>query len=134
MYSQASGNNASSTPPRKAQSSAPKVRKSVSSRVHEAVKAIALCHNVTPVYEARAGVTGETEYAEVDQDFSDENRTYQASSPDEVSWGLLKNLLSCCYSKYNTASSVFLLDSEGVRISSLLGNRGELHYVFSACF
>ncbi|XP_064150444.1 probable phospholipid-transporting ATPase IIB isoform X3 [Loxodonta africana] len=82
--SQASGNNASSTPPRKAQSSAPKVRKSVSSRIHEAVKAIALCHNVTPVYESRAGGTGETEYAEVDQDFSDENRTYQASSPDEV--------------------------------------------------
>uniref|UniRef100_A0A8B9FSG6 Phospholipid-transporting ATPase n=1 Tax=Amazona collaria TaxID=241587 RepID=A0A8B9FSG6_9PSIT len=66
------------------QSSAPKVRKSVSSRIHEAVKAIALCHNVTPVYESRAGVSGETEYAEVDQDFSDENRTYQASSPDEV--------------------------------------------------
>uniref|UniRef100_A0A8C0FSZ3 Phospholipid-transporting ATPase n=1 Tax=Bubo bubo TaxID=30461 RepID=A0A8C0FSZ3_BUBBB len=59
-------------------------RKSVSSRIHEAVKAIALCHNVTPVYESRAGVSGETEYAEVDQDFSDENRTYQASSPDEV--------------------------------------------------
>ncbi|XP_036177191.1 probable phospholipid-transporting ATPase IIB isoform X2 [Myotis myotis] len=83
-HSQASGNNTSSTPPRKAQSSGPKVRKSVSSRVHEAVTAIALCHNVTPVYESRAGVTGETEYAEVDQDFSDENRTYQASSPDEV--------------------------------------------------
>uniref|UniRef100_A0A8C0BQ76 Phospholipid-transporting ATPase n=1 Tax=Buteo japonicus TaxID=224669 RepID=A0A8C0BQ76_9AVES len=66
------------------QPSAPKVRKSVSSRIHEAVKAIALCHNVTPVYESRAGVSGETEYAEVDQDFSDENRTYQASSPDEV--------------------------------------------------
>uniref|UniRef100_A0A8C3PUD7 Phospholipid-transporting ATPase n=1 Tax=Chrysolophus pictus TaxID=9089 RepID=A0A8C3PUD7_CHRPC len=66
------------------QSSAPKVRKSVSSRIHEAVKAIALCHNVTPVYESRAGVSGETEYAEVDQDFSDENRAYQASSPDEV--------------------------------------------------
>uniref|UniRef100_A0A8C0VDP6 Phospholipid-transporting ATPase n=1 Tax=Cyanistes caeruleus TaxID=156563 RepID=A0A8C0VDP6_CYACU len=57
---------------------------SVSSRIHEAVKAIALCHNVTPVYESRAGVSAETEYAEVDQDFSDENRTYQASSPDEV--------------------------------------------------
>ncbi|KAM9632472.1 putative phospholipid-transporting ATPase IIB isoform 3-T3 [Trichechus inunguis] len=82
--SQASGNNASSTPPRKAQSSAPKVRRSVSSRIHEAVKAIALCHNVTPVYESRAAGAGETEYAEVDQDFSDENRTYQASSPDEV--------------------------------------------------
>lgn len=85
LHSQASGNNTNSTPPRKAQSSGPKVRKSVSSRVHEAVTAIALCHNVTPVYESRAGVTGETEYAEVDQDFSDENRTYQASSPDEVS-------------------------------------------------
>ncbi|XP_061026357.1 probable phospholipid-transporting ATPase IIB isoform X3 [Eubalaena glacialis] len=83
MQSQASGNNASSTPPRKAQSSAPKVRKSVSSRVHEAVKAVALCHNVTPVYEAR-GAAGETEFADADQDFSDDNRTYQASSPDEV--------------------------------------------------
>uniref|UniRef100_A0A6I8RDM6 Phospholipid-transporting ATPase n=1 Tax=Xenopus tropicalis TaxID=8364 RepID=A0A6I8RDM6_XENTR len=72
------------TPSRKGQSSAPKVRKTVSSRVHEAVKAIALCHNVTPVYESRAGVNGETEYSEVDQDFCDENRTYQASSPDEV--------------------------------------------------
>ncbi|XP_059751064.1 probable phospholipid-transporting ATPase IIB isoform X6 [Balaenoptera ricei] len=81
--SQASGSNASSAPPRKAQSSAPKVRKSVSSRVHEAVKAVALCHNVTPVYEAR-GAAGETEFAEADQDFSDDNRTYQASSPDEV--------------------------------------------------
>nr|KAF6421719.1 putative ATPase phospholipid transporting 9B (putative) [Rousettus aegyptiacus] len=77
-------NSASSTPPRKAQPSAPKVRKSVSSRVHEAVKAIALCHNVTPVYESRASVAAETEYAEADRDFSDENRTYQASSPDEV--------------------------------------------------
>ncbi|XP_027518551.1 probable phospholipid-transporting ATPase IIB isoform X2 [Corapipo altera] len=84
VHSQTSGNSTSSTPSRKPQSSAPKVRKSVSSRIHEAVKAIALCHNVTPVYESRAGVSGETEYAEVDQDFSDENRTYQASSPDEV--------------------------------------------------
>ncbi|XP_023555827.1 probable phospholipid-transporting ATPase IIB isoform X5 [Octodon degus] len=84
MHPQASGSNSSSTPPRRAQSLAPKVRKSVSSRIHEAVKAIALCHNVTPVYEARAGITGETEFAEADQDFSDENRTYQASSPDEV--------------------------------------------------
>lgn len=60
------------------------MRKSVSSRIHEAVKAIALCHNVTPVYESHAGVNGETESAEADQDFSDDNRTYQASSPDEV--------------------------------------------------
>lgn len=92
MQSQASGNATSSTPPRKAQSSAPKVRKSVNSRVHEAVEAIALCHNVTPVYEPRAGVIAEAEYAEADQDFSDGNRTYQAASPDEVSRGLLEDL------------------------------------------
>ncbi|XP_068023805.1 probable phospholipid-transporting ATPase IIB isoform X2 [Melanerpes formicivorus] len=74
----------SSTPSRKPQPAAPKVRRSVSSRIQEAVKAIALCHNVTPVYEGRAGGSAETEDAEVDQDFSDESRTYQASSPDEV--------------------------------------------------
>ncbi|XP_041932103.1 probable phospholipid-transporting ATPase IIB isoform X3 [Alosa sapidissima] len=75
------------TPPRNKvqQPAAPKVRKSVSSRIHEAVKAIALCHNVTPVYESRAnGANGEAEAAEADQDYSDDNRTYQASSPDEV--------------------------------------------------
>lgn len=87
VQSQASGSNTSSTPPRTAQSSAPKLRRSVSSRVHEAVKAIALCHNVTPVYESQASVAGEAECAEVDRDLSDENRAYQASSPDEVSWG-----------------------------------------------
>ncbi|KAJ8000292.1 hypothetical protein DPEC_G00203320 [Dallia pectoralis] len=87
-----SNSGASSVTPRKppptfaAKSATPKVRKSVSSRIHEAVKAIALCHNVTPVYESRASVTGETESAaaEADQDFDDGNRTYQASSPDEV--------------------------------------------------
>ncbi|XP_029402663.1 probable phospholipid-transporting ATPase IIB isoform X3 [Mus pahari] len=84
VHSQPSGHNPSSAPLRRSQSSTPKVKKSVSSRIHEAVKAIALCHNVTPVYEARTGITGETEFAEADQDFSDENRTYQASSPDEV--------------------------------------------------
>lgn len=75
----------SSNLPQKIQQSGPKVRKSVNSRIHEAVKAIALCHNVTPVYESHAGVNGETESTEADQDFSDDNRTYQASSPDEVS-------------------------------------------------
>ncbi|XP_072561479.1 probable phospholipid-transporting ATPase IIB isoform X2 [Paramormyrops kingsleyae] len=75
------GSSTSSTPSRKPPPAPPKVRKSVSSRIHEAVKAIALCHNVTPVYESHSG---ETESVEADQDFSDENRTYQASSPDEV--------------------------------------------------
>ncbi|XP_073677568.1 probable phospholipid-transporting ATPase IIB [Garra rufa] len=82
---QSNGNSASSTPSRKPQPPAPKVRKSVSSRIHEAVKAIALCHNVTPVYESRVnGASTEPESTEADQDFSDDNRTYQASSPDEV--------------------------------------------------
>ncbi|TRY88260.1 hypothetical protein DNTS_022639 [Danionella cerebrum] len=81
---QSNGSSASSTPSRKVQMPAPKVRKSVSSRIHEAVKAIALCHNVTPVYESRVnGASTEQEGTEADQDFSDDNRTYQASSPDE---------------------------------------------------
>ncbi|XP_041723398.1 LOW QUALITY PROTEIN: probable phospholipid-transporting ATPase IIB [Coregonus clupeaformis] len=87
QQSNGSNSSTSSTASRKPQPApAPKVRKSVSSRVHEAVKAIALCHNVTPVYESFASVNGETEStaAEADQDFSDDNRTYQASSPDEV--------------------------------------------------
>lgn len=88
----AGGHAGSATPPRKAQSAAPKVRRSVSSRVHEAVRAIALCHNVTPVYEPRAGAPAEAEDAEADQDFSDGNRTYQAASPDEVSRGLSETL------------------------------------------
>ncbi|XP_077446796.1 putative phospholipid-transporting ATPase IIB isoform X4 [Stigmatopora argus] len=62
------------------QAPGPKIRKSVSSRIHEATKAIALCHNVTPVYES----CGETDSAEAERDFGDDNRAYQASSPDEV--------------------------------------------------
>ncbi|KAG2461476.1 ATP9A ATPase, partial [Polypterus senegalus] len=56
-----------------------KVRKTISSRVHEAVKAIALCHNVTPVYESN----GVTDQAEAEQHYEDSCRVYQASSPDE---------------------------------------------------
>lgn len=82
---QAASNDTDSLAPRRAPPSAPKMRKSVSSRVHEAVKAIALCHNVTPVYEARVRVAGEMESPEADQDLSIENCIYQASSPDEVS-------------------------------------------------
>uniref|UniRef100_A0A7N6A8A6 Phospholipid-transporting ATPase n=1 Tax=Anabas testudineus TaxID=64144 RepID=A0A7N6A8A6_ANATE len=58
-----------------------KVRKTISSRVHEAVKAIALVHNVTPVYESN----GVTDQAEAEQHYEDTCRVYQASSPDEVS-------------------------------------------------
>ena len=77
-----------------------RIRKTGITRAGEAVKAIALCHNVTPVYEEDAYGTGvgtlsNTEEAtEADQGTSgamaaaaaglNVNVTYQASSPDEV--------------------------------------------------
>uniref|UniRef100_A0A8C5TAI7 Phospholipid-transporting ATPase n=1 Tax=Malurus cyaneus samueli TaxID=2593467 RepID=A0A8C5TAI7_9PASS len=67
-------------PAAKALSLAAKVRRTMSSRVHEAVKAIALCHNVTPVYEA----SGATDQAEAERHYEDSCRAYQAASPDEV--------------------------------------------------
>uniref|UniRef100_A0A4W5QR39 Phospholipid-transporting ATPase n=1 Tax=Hucho hucho TaxID=62062 RepID=A0A4W5QR39_9TELE len=60
---------------------ATKVRKTISSRVHEAVKAIALVHCVTPAYEANCV----TDQAEAEQHYEDTCRVYQAASPDEVS-------------------------------------------------
>lgn len=60
---------------------APKVRRTVVTRVFEAVKALALCHNVTPVYENQED--GENYDIEADIQ-SQEKATYQASSPDEV--------------------------------------------------
>ena len=50
-------------------------------KVYESVKAIALCHNVTPTYEDGEADAEETE---VDQD-QEAKVVYQASSPDEVS-------------------------------------------------
>lgn len=70
-------------PAQKGPTIATKVRRTMSSRVHEAVKAIALCHNVTPVYESN----GVTDQAEAEKQFEDSCRVYQASSPDEVSPG-----------------------------------------------
>ena len=56
-------------------------------RVTEAVLALALCHNVTPVYEAEEGAGqgggAESEVPEEDRPQHQEV-TYQASSPDEV--------------------------------------------------
>lgn len=79
-----------------------KVRKSESTRIYDAVHALALCHNVTPVYDITAGnnlgdtlsiATVETvetgsiqSKTESDQHYYPEQtiRNYQASSPDEV--------------------------------------------------
>ncbi|XP_078731924.1 putative phospholipid-transporting ATPase IIB isoform X3 [Lampetra fluviatilis] len=87
-YTQAPSGPAPGAAPKSGGAGAPKLRRTVVSRVHEAVKAVALCHNVTPVYERHGAAGGaapaEPEDAEADQDLSDENRAYQASSPDEV--------------------------------------------------
>ncbi|XP_071957427.1 probable phospholipid-transporting ATPase IIB isoform X2 [Antedon mediterranea] len=56
-------------------------RRTVVTRCYEAVKAIALCHNVTPVYEDDDVEMSETVEADRDQNV---NVVYQASSPDEV--------------------------------------------------
>lgn len=66
----------------------------MSSRVHEAVKAIALCHNVTPVYESN----GVTDQAEAEKQFEDSCRVYQASSPDEVTSGRAQPYCHSCMS------------------------------------
>ena len=55
------------------------VRRTVVTRVLEAVQALALCHNVTPVYEDRE----DYDMTEADQQ-SQQTVVYQASSPDEV--------------------------------------------------
>ncbi|KAK7601028.1 hypothetical protein V9T40_008469 [Parthenolecanium corni] len=67
-----------------------KLRRSEHTRVHEAVKAIALCHNVTPTYEeSDQNCTTASPSAEMsDEEFltyiRDKEPSYQASSPDEV--------------------------------------------------
>lgn len=65
-----------------------KIRRSDHSRVHEAVKAVALCHNVTPVYESSGSSDGAQSpvelQSEADQHYFNSNVLYQASSPDEV--------------------------------------------------
>lgn len=62
-----------------------KFRRSETTRVKDATQALALCHNVTPVYEAndRGSIASETE-ADQHLQASAVEVTYQASSPDEV--------------------------------------------------
>jgi phospholipid-translocating ATPase len=72
-------------------SSKTKFRRSENTRIRDAVQALALCHNVTPVYETSE--TSETDTgsiaseAEADQHLQITEKqvvSYQASSPDEV--------------------------------------------------
>ncbi len=63
-----------------------KVRKSAITKIIEAVNALALCHNVTPVYENNDVSLDEAKDALDSIDYADHigNVSYQASSPDEV--------------------------------------------------
>ncbi|GAB1863273.1 Phospholipid-transporting ATPase [Camponotus japonicus] len=79
-----------------------KVRRSENTRIYDAVHALALCHNVTPVYDeinkssnldsvsvqtVETGDTGSIQsQTEADQHYypPEQKRNYQASSPDEV--------------------------------------------------
>ncbi|XP_076448860.1 putative phospholipid-transporting ATPase IIB isoform X2 [Babylonia areolata] len=58
------------------------VRRTGVTKVFEAVRAIALCHNVTPVYEEDE--TSEAGQATEADQHSQQSVSYQASSPDEV--------------------------------------------------
>merc|ERR1719187_2913818 len=73
---------------RKAIGKAGKVRQRQGEKACEAVQALALCHNVTPVYEGSGDGAGGGEGREEDQPEADQEMggevTYQASSPDEV--------------------------------------------------
>lgn len=79
------------TSPAKPSSQAlPKIRRTENSRIQEAVKGIALCHNVTPVWENSQDTNDRTleSQSEADQHYytgQSQQVVYQASSPDEVS-------------------------------------------------
>lgn len=69
----------------------PQVRRTVVTRVHEAVKALALCHNVTPVTDDTENQSTRIRIDSATSEESDaggleggQTVNYQASSPDEV--------------------------------------------------
>lgn len=85
----------------------PQVRRTVVTRVHEAVKALALCHNVTPVSDDTSdeatrlridSVTSDESDADGIEGAQDSFVKYQASSPDEVSrpWGISRAVSERC--------------------------------------
>ena len=65
---------------------AKKMRRTNTVRIGEAVKSLAICHNVTPVFESQENVEGTEEAAESDRNMAQSGGevNYQASSPDEV--------------------------------------------------
>ncbi|RNA28630.1 putative phospholipid-transporting ATPase IIB isoform X2, partial [Brachionus plicatilis] len=65
------------------------MRRTIVTRIRDAIEALALCHNVTPVYEANMAEVLNKPVDEMGEEVRDFKVTYQASSPDEialVSW------------------------------------------------
>lgn len=75
------------------------VRRNVMTRVVEAVRAIALCHNVTPVFDESQNSDVKSEDTEADQQLK-QRVTYQASSPDEVIETVAWSLVDCNISMF----------------------------------
>ena len=62
------------------------MRRTIVTRIRDAVEALALCHNVTPTYEAGLNAdVFEKPLDQIEDDLKNIKVTYQASSPDEVS-------------------------------------------------
>jgi phospholipid-translocating ATPase len=67
------------------------MRRTLVTRIRDAIEALALCHNVTPTYEMNPTdtITSNKPINELSDDLKNYKLTYQASSPDEialVSW------------------------------------------------
>ena len=60
------------------------MRRTIGSRIKDAVEALAICHNVTPVYEQNLEDLLTRPLDEIANDLKDIKVSYQASSPDEV--------------------------------------------------
>ena len=60
------------------------MRRTIVTRIRDAIEALALCHNVTPVYEANLADLLNRPIEELGEEIRDVKVSYQASSPDEV--------------------------------------------------
>uniref|UniRef100_H2Y5D8 Phospholipid-transporting ATPase n=1 Tax=Ciona savignyi TaxID=51511 RepID=H2Y5D8_CIOSA len=99
-----------STPSRnKKVKATPKIRKSSHTKTVEAVKALAICHNVTPVYECDSDSSPQLE-----------SKVYQASSPDEIALVKWTELVGLTLYKRDLNSMQLMLPNQEVANYSML--------------
>jgi phospholipid-translocating ATPase len=72
------------TPSKLQQQQSSIMRRTIVTRIRDAIEALALCHNVTPVYEANMAEVLNKPLDELTDEVGGLKVTYQASSPDEV--------------------------------------------------